>query len=240
MSQPTQTLEQSETLAAFAAALAKAQGAMENAKKDALNPHFKTKYADLASVVDACRAPLSANGIAIVQRVRTKKSHVLIETLLLHASGEWMSGTLRLPAVKADPQGFGSAITYARRYALAAMVGVAPDEDDDGNAASGRTVEQRPPPQRQNGSRTDALKEQLRQTQPPKPGPIERIAEIAKARGLMPVSIANAIRDATGKTDRAQLTDEDVPKFSAYLDKLMGEDVPPSDEPPPEVELPTM
>jgi phage recombination protein Bet len=95
-----------------------------------------------------------------------------------------------------------------------------------------------PEPVANGKSKTEALKEQLRQATPPAPpAPIERIAEIAKSRGLMPVSIANAIREATGKMDRAQLTDEDVPKFSAYLDKMMGEDVPPSEEPPPGMAL---
>jgi hypothetical protein len=130
----------SASIGALAAALAKAQGAMNGAKKDAKNPFFKSQYADLASVWDACRAPLSANGLAVIQTTGGQAGAVEVITTLAHTSGEWIRGVLALHPVKADPQGIGSAITYARRYALAAIVGIAP-EDDDGNAASGKTAE---------------------------------------------------------------------------------------------------
>jgi hypothetical protein len=125
----------SESTKEIAAALAKAQGVIKGAAKDRLNPHFKRAYADLASVWDACRAPLAANGIAVIQGVEADGGTVRVETMLAHASGEWMASTLTLLATPATPQGVGSALTYGRRYGLAAMVGIAP-EDDDGNAAS--------------------------------------------------------------------------------------------------------
>ena len=130
-------MNKSESIAALAAALAKAQGAMKGAVKDSANPFFKSKYADLASVVEAIRAAFSANGLSYIQTVEpSDKDEVRVETILLHASGEWIScGVLSLPVSKADAQGYGSALTYARRYSLSAAVGVAP-EDDDGNAAS--------------------------------------------------------------------------------------------------------
>lgn len=130
-------MNKSESIAALAAALAKAQGAMKGAVKDSANPFFKSKYADLASVVEAIRAAFSANGLSYIQTVEpSDKDEVVVETTLLHASGEWIScGMLALPVSKADAQGYGSALTYARRYSLSAAVGVAP-EDDDGNAAS--------------------------------------------------------------------------------------------------------
>lgn len=119
------------------AALSAAQGEIEGAAKGKTNPHFKSKYADLASIWDACRAPLSKHGLCVIQRPAPCESgHVAIETVLAHKSGQWIGGTLVMRPAKADPQGIGSTITYARRYALASMVGVAPD-DDDGNAASG-------------------------------------------------------------------------------------------------------
>lgn len=128
----------SENINELAAAMAKAQGAMKRAVKDSANPFFKSKYADLASVADACMPALAENGIAVIQGPRTENGDVVVDTTLCHSSGQWIRSSLSMKPVKADPQGIGSCITYARRYALAAMCGVAP-EDDDGNAASGKT-----------------------------------------------------------------------------------------------------
>lgn len=133
---PSARPDESDSIAALAAALAKAQGAMKAASKDAENPHFRSKYADLASIWTACREPLSANGLAIMQRVRTTVDGVTVVTMLVHSSGEWVRDTCTFPVAQRTPQAFGSAITYARRYTLAALVGVAADEDDDGNAAT--------------------------------------------------------------------------------------------------------
>jgi hypothetical protein len=118
------------------AALSKAQAAMAGAKKDSTNPHFKNRYADLASVWDACRKPLTDNGLSVAQFTVVKDNAVVLVTRLMHANGGAIEGELPLPAGK-NMQELGSALTYARRYGLAAMVGVAP-EDDDGNAASAR------------------------------------------------------------------------------------------------------
>jgi hypothetical protein len=129
-------MKTSETISKIAAALAKAQGAMRAAVKDAVNPHFKSRYADLAGVWDACREPLSVNGLAVVQAPgEVGDRTICITTLLTHESGEWIQSTFVIPVTKPDAQGVGSSITYARRYALAAMVGIVQD-DDDGNAAS--------------------------------------------------------------------------------------------------------
>ena len=130
----------------LARALAKAQGAMAAASKDRVNPHFKSSYATLASVWDACREPLSSNGLAVVQCVTAAdKATVTIETRLLHEGGESVVSSLTMPVSQPTAQGIGSAITYARRYALAALVGVAPDDDDDGNEAS-KPPRREPPP----------------------------------------------------------------------------------------------
>jgi hypothetical protein len=127
----------SDSTKEIAAALAKAQGTMRPASKDAINPHFKSKYADLSAIVDACREPLSANGIAIVQDAALSDRGVDVTTRLLHSSGEWLEfGPLTVPMGKSDAHGVGSAITYAKRYGLSAAVGIAADEDDDGNAAA--------------------------------------------------------------------------------------------------------
>lgn len=143
----------SEQINELATALAKAQGQLNGAKKDATNPHFKSRYADLASVWDACREALTKHGLSVLQSPRGVVTEagawaVELETCLLHTSGQWMADTLTVPVGKADAQGVGSAVTYARRYSLAAFVGVAP-EDDDGNAASANAKahaeEARPP-----------------------------------------------------------------------------------------------
>lgn len=134
----TTTHEHSMTMGALAKALAVTQGKIHGAAKTAQNPHLKNKYATLADIWDACRAQLSESGLAVVQTFEPHgKDGVLVLTTLVHESGEWIRSRLFLPVTKADAQGFGSAITYARRYALAAIVGVTPD-DDDGEAAVAR------------------------------------------------------------------------------------------------------
>lgn len=117
-------------------ALAKAQGEIRGAAKDATNPHFKSKYADLASIVDAAR-PLAKHGIATVQIPFSENGEIGVTTILGHGSGEWISGRLSVKPLKLDPQGAGSVLTYLRRYSLAAMAGIAPEEDD-GEAAMAR------------------------------------------------------------------------------------------------------
>lgn len=119
----------------LALALSKAQGMIKGAAKDSENPHFRSKYADLASVWDACRDALSKNELAVIQNLSGGPDTITITTTLAHSSGEFMTSSLTLRPTKPDPQGIGSAATYGRRYGLAAIVGVAP-EDDDGNAAS--------------------------------------------------------------------------------------------------------
>lgn len=128
-------MNKSETINELATALSKAQGQIKGAAKDASNPFFKSKYADLSSVWEACREQLSSNGLSVIQLPETSDSGIIIETMLCHSSGQWVSSSYTMPVSKLDAQAVGSAITYARRYALAAMVGVAP-EDDDGNDAA--------------------------------------------------------------------------------------------------------
>lgn len=152
LSSPPQSsgVRMSGSIGKLADALAKAQGEMEGALKDSTNPHFKSKYADLAAVRDACR-PLSKHGLAVLQPTKADGARVTVTTMLVHSSGEWIAEDLTLTAGQATPQAVGSAITYGRRYGLAAMVGIAP-EDDDGEAAEGRgngpARQQAPAPQR--------------------------------------------------------------------------------------------
>jgi hypothetical protein len=122
----------------LATALVKAQQAFGPALKSSTNPHFKSRYADLAACVEAVVDSLNNNGIALIQQNQPSPDGVIVETIFLHESGESLNcGQLFVPANKHDAQGFGSALTYARRYSLMAACGIAP-EDDDGNTASRR------------------------------------------------------------------------------------------------------
>lgn len=128
-------MEHSETINQIAAAVIAAQGEMGSAKKTADNPFFKSKYADLAGVVETARPVLTRHGLGVVQSADCDGELAVVETLLVHTSGEWFKSRTVLKPTKADPQGMGSAVTYARRYAYMAIIGMAA-EDDDGNAAS--------------------------------------------------------------------------------------------------------
>ncbi len=122
----------------IATALVKAQKAFGPALKTSTNPHFRSRYADLSACVEAVIEGLNGAGIALVQRTSEDMTGVTVETVFIHESGEMLEcGKLHVPASKQDPQGYGSALTYARRYSLMAACGIAP-EDDDGNSASRR------------------------------------------------------------------------------------------------------
>jgi hypothetical protein len=138
-------MNRSEQINDLAAALAKAQAGITAAKAGAENPHFKSKYATLADVWDACRKQLSSNGIAVTQLPSTEETGLTVTTILAHSSGQWISSQLTVPLESrgVGAHQIGSALTYARRYALAAMVGVAPEDDDDGNAAQSAMPEKR-------------------------------------------------------------------------------------------------
>jgi hypothetical protein len=170
---------------AIASALVKAQKAFGPALKQSNNPHFKSRYADLATCVEAVIDSLNENGIALIQQTHECDSGVIVETLFVHESGETFSaGKLHVPSSKHDAQGYGSALTYARRYSLMAACGIAP-EDDDGNAATAA------PPAR----RTAA---------PAAPAPqtaskldVETIEKLAKAKGVETSAICAAYKIAS-------------------------------------------
>jgi hypothetical protein len=136
-------MKTSETIGKIAPSLLQAQKAIRFAVKDATNGHLKNKYADLSSVIDAVKGPLNDAGIIFIQSPAPSDDGKLhLTTRLIHESGEWIESTAVTPLQKADPQGVGSAITYMRRYSLAAITGLYQD-DDDGNAASGVGQQQR-------------------------------------------------------------------------------------------------
>jgi hypothetical protein len=126
-------MEKSESIKNLAIALCEFQGAVEKIKKTETNPFFKSKYASLADILNVIRQPLADNGLSFVQFPKGKYS---LETMLLHVSGEWLSESYEMEPTKHDPQGAGSVITYQRRYALGAILGLNIDIDDDANSAS--------------------------------------------------------------------------------------------------------
>jgi hypothetical protein len=134
------SMNKSESIVNLAKAMVLVQSEIKGAVKDAANPFYKSKYANLESVWEACRLPLTKNGFSVIQTTEGGADGEFLITTLLHSSGEWMEGRYRLTPVKNDPQAVGSALTYARRYSLAAMVGVVQCDDDAESAMDRPTI----------------------------------------------------------------------------------------------------
>lgn len=144
-------MNKSESIGKLAKSLALVQASLAPAKRDSTNPFFNSTYADLSSVWESCRELLAKHGLSVIQGNSIGANNtVIVETILAHESGQWIQSELCMPLAKNDPQGVGSAITYGRRYGLAAIVGIVAD-DDDGNAASVKNANGhvRPMPQNQ-------------------------------------------------------------------------------------------
>jgi hypothetical protein len=135
-------MKTSDAIDQLATALAAAQAEMKNATLNKVNPHFKSKYADLAGIRDTVTPALSKHGLAIVQGTDTTEGGIVVVTRLMHKSGQWMES--RFPIAYDKPQTMGSAYTYARRYSLSAMCSISADEDDDANAANEKPVHAKP------------------------------------------------------------------------------------------------
>lgn len=133
-------MDQSENLQELIIALATAQGEMQAAKFNKKNPHYGSRYADFTSCMDACREPLSKNGLAVMQFTETLNERLFLTTLLAHKSGQYIKARYPINLIKQDSQAIGSAMTYAKRYSLSAMLGIVSEEDegldDDGNGSS--------------------------------------------------------------------------------------------------------
>ena len=130
-------VNKSESIKELAIALNKFQAECSGAKKNANNPHFKSKFANLEAVINCAKDALSDNGLSVSQFPVMDQGYAGVETLLMHVSGEWISNTLLLACKKQDPQAMGSAITYARRYSYQSVLGI-PAEDDDGESSMQR------------------------------------------------------------------------------------------------------
>ncbi len=196
---------QSETIGKLAEALAKAQKHIDGAKKGAVNPHLRSKYADLSSVWAACRDALADNGLAVTQHMADMGAPgaVKVVTTLMHASGEWLSGETVMPVTKQDAHGYGSAITYARRYSLAAMVGVSPEDDDASAAVSHAAPEakaQQKPIAKAEPKKADGP---VRDSQAAK----ELYAAISGAKSLAELAkVGNTINKRKAELTKAELT----------------------------------
>lgn len=182
----------------IAAALAVAQAQMGHALKDSKNPHFQSRYADLASVREAC-APISEQGIAMLQFPTTDGKKVSVTTLFAHKSGQWVQSTCSADARASDPQSVGSAVTYLRRYGLLSMACVAP-ADDDGNAAS------QPPPQAQHAPR-----------QVIRPGPDESPLEAALRANGITLEQFGRWRTQNGKPALTSLSAQDLTQITNWV-----------------------
>jgi len=147
-------MKTSETVKEIFAALVKAIGEIPNPAKNAVNPHFKNRYADLAIILEAAKPVLMKNGLAAIQGAEADGNIVTIRTRIVHISGEWIETALTMAATGTDPQKIGSAITYGRRYGISAILNIAADDDDDG--------EQNRP---KNGSHTQPEKNTAKQTE---------------------------------------------------------------------------
>lgn len=131
-------MDHSESITELAIALNLAQAKMGAAKKNAANPFFKSTYSNLEEVIACVKQPFAENGLSFVQLPVSNEDRAGVETIIIHNSGQWLSGSFMLKCSKLDPQGMASAISYARRYGLQSAVGL-PSSDDDGNAASAPT-----------------------------------------------------------------------------------------------------
>ena len=198
-------VNQSETIGALAAALAKAQGSLNAALKDSKNPHLKNKYADLASIWNAAREPLAANELAVIQTTERDEGGQYLVTTLAHSSGEWIRGQLTIGTDGANKgvnlnQALGSSISYMRRYALAAIVGVIQD-DDDAHTSSGNG---------HNQARRDSAKDDL----------IALQRAINKGEDMLALNDferSNSRKKHLGNADLSKASIQDLEKFRKHL-----------------------
>ena len=210
-------MNHSESIKEIAAALAAFQNEVKDPSRNGENPDFKSKYVQLDGLLDAVRPVLSKHGLSVIQSTGGNGQDISVTTMLLHTSGEWIeTDALVLKAVKTDPQGAGSAVTYGRRYSLSAALGVAWDDDDDGNAAS--TTKPAP--------RKAATKA------PSKADNLRTVAAAAKAQHLKNDDVKEIMIERYGKTTSADLTDAEAADFAQnfipyaveWMDKKCGSD----------------
>jgi len=197
-------MDRSEQLDKLATALADAQGEFPVVPKEANNPFFKSKYADLASIIKTIQPVLAKHGLSVVHTLEDADTGLLVRTTLLHKSGQYISGVMRMRPTKDDPQAYGSATTYAKRYGLSAVLNLATDEDDDGNAASAPSAKAQtqyaPKPKPQSGHNPKSIWEEYVHI---------FVGDQALAKG--------AIQALIGNKASKEWTEEDMGKLAADI-----------------------
>lgn len=206
MGERMSTLKTSEQIDKLALALSKAQGSMKAAAKSSTNPHFKSKYADLASIIDACREPMSVNGIAYTQQLESAPGGITITTMFLHSSGQFISSESWWPVPSsATIQQYGSICTYGRRYSLQSGLGL-PADDDDGNEASGVNAPNNKPEQPKASAKPAE--------QEVNPHWVKALDD-AEKYGLTERQVGEDCKKLLGKTSRSQIVESDLISLNA-------------------------
>lgn len=199
-------MKTSEQIDKISAAMVKAQMKMGNALKDSSNPFFKSKYADLNAVREACLPALNENQIMVMQPIIQENGIDFVETILMHETGQFYSCTTKVLTIKAnDPQAYGSAITYARRYGLQSMVCIGA-EDDDGNRASDKPVERPPVIQK---AKQESLTLTAKQS--------EELFNLAKSKGFTKDDVVATIKNLTGKEKLSEVPTVALPVIEGYF-----------------------
>ena len=192
-------MEHSESIAKLAAALAAFQSEVKDPARDGENPHFRSKYVQIDGLLAAVRPILAKHGLSVIQSTGGNGQDISVTTEIMHTSGEWVrTDALMIKPAKADPQGCMSAITYSRRYSLSAALGVAWDDDDDGNAASN------PPTKVKTKAKTPTKDEHLKV-----------VAAEAKKQHLSGEDVKEVMRRKYGKSASGELTDAEAADLAA-------------------------
>lgn len=178
-------MQHSEQVTELFTALSKALGEIESIPLNRTNPHFKSKYADLAITIEKSKPSLMKHGLMLIQAVENEGTKYVVESMITHSSGQWLKSKVELILTKQDMQGLGSATTYAKRYAAQSLLFVAGDEDDDGNAAAAGPGQNKTAPQ---SAKPPA---KTPPTSPPGPTPamLKRLYAIGKSMGWKPEAI---------------------------------------------------
>jgi len=196
----------SETISELAKALTSFQGQMTAVKKDAVNPFYKSKYATLDTIWETIRKPLSENGLSVAQTMNLIEDKSVLETTLYHTSGEWISGIQLVNPVKDDPQALGSAISYARRYSLSAMLGIVVDEDDDADIASSKEK----PTTKEKGTVAGGIT----------PSQNKKIYALAKEKEYSPEEARDYMKAHFGKNSTKELTKDEASVMIEFLNEI--------------------
>jgi hypothetical protein len=200
----------SESIAALAKALSQFQGEIKNPNNTADNPFFKSKYAPLNDILNLVRPVLSKHGLSIVQAPSGDGENIIIFTTLIHSSGEWIEfEPLTLKADKVTAQGAGSAITYGRRYALSAVLGISSEDDDDGNGAEPKKANKDNKSTQQNNKQSDKTPKASKQL-------LDQMYDLVKVKKVQD-KVIDYIADNFNKTNSKDMTADEVKKTIEWL-----------------------